>query len=71
VWLSSKKFVLSSSSWRLIVKTELDLGDRSERFKGLEQPDPLWVPQWRRRCLCGTELQEQIPVSYLLQYLLS
>jgi hypothetical protein len=33
-----EKFVLPSPSWGLIVETELDLGDRSERFRVERDP---------------------------------
>jgi hypothetical protein len=33
LWLSSEKFVLPSSVWRLIVKNRIDLGGHSKRFR--------------------------------------
>jgi hypothetical protein len=38
LWLSSGKFVLPSSMWKLIVKNWIDLGDHSERFRVERNP---------------------------------
>jgi hypothetical protein len=38
LWLSSEKFVLSSSVWRLTVKNRIDLGGHSERFRVERNP---------------------------------
>jgi hypothetical protein len=38
LWLSTGKFVLPSSVWRLIVKNRVDLGGHSERFRVERNP---------------------------------